>query len=88
MNDPPVFTSFEQALEKLEESVSRLEKSDLPLAEALQVFEQGLAASRACTHWLDQTRKRVQLLIADEADGLQVSFLDTEEQPEEATQEE
>jgi exodeoxyribonuclease VII small subunit len=71
--------SFEEALEQLEDSVGRLESGDLNLEEALQIFEQGIAASRICTRWLDQTRKRVQVLVADESGNLHLSFLDEEE---------
>ena len=70
--------SFEEALEQLEGSVGRLESGDLNLEEALQVFEQGIAASRTCTRWLDQTRKRVQILVADENGDLHLSFLEEE----------
>ena len=71
--------SFEEALEILEDSVTRLETGDLKLEQALQVFEQGVAASRACARWLDQTRKRVQVLTADEQGEFHLSFLDEEE---------
>ena len=67
--------SFEEALQQLEDSVGRLESGDLNLEEALQVFEQGITASRTCTRWLDQTRKRVQVLVADESGDLHLSFL-------------
>ena len=70
--------SFEEALEQLEDSVDRLESGDLNLEEALQVFEQGITASRTCTRWLDQTRKRVQVLVADESGDLHLSFLEEE----------
>jgi len=72
--------SFEEALQRLEESVGRLETGDLKLEEALQVFEQGVAASRACTGWLDQTRKRVQLLTSDDSGDFQLAFLDDDEE--------
>lgn len=72
-------SSFEEALERLEDSVERLESGNLKLAEALDVFEEGIAASRACTRQLDQTRKRVQVLLADDAGDLHLSFLDDEE---------
>ena len=79
MSDQP---SFEEALEILEESVARLESGDLNLEEALAVFEQGVSASRACTKSLDQVRKRVQVLVADEQGDFQLSFLDEEEEDE------
>ncbi len=75
--------SFEEALTLLEESVERLEASDLKLEEALAVFEQGVAASRTCSQWLDQTRKRVQVLTADDEGQVRLDFLDGEEDEDE-----
>ncbi len=71
--------SFEEALERLEDSVDRLESGNLSLADALDLFEEGITASRACTRWLDQTRKRVEVLLADDSGDLHLSFLDEEE---------
>ena len=78
MSDVPE-TTFEEALEQLEVSVERLESGNLNLTDALDVFEAGIAASRACTKLLDQTRKRVQVLLADDTGGLHLSFLDEDE---------
>ncbi len=72
--------SFEEALAALESAVSRLESGDLKLEEALGVFEQGVAASRACNRWLDETRKRVQVLTADANGESALGFLDAEEE--------
>ena len=71
--------SFEESLAVLEESVQRLETGDLKLEEALEVFEKGVAASRACSQWLDQTRERVQVLTADAEGQFRLSFLDDED---------
>ena len=71
--------SFEESLAVLEESVQRLESGDLKLEEALEVFEKGVAASRACGQWLDQTRERVQVLTADAEGQFRLSFLDDDE---------
>ena len=68
--------SFEESLAVLEESVQRLEAGDLKLEEALEVFEKGVAASRTCGQWLDQTRERVQVLTADAEGQFRLSFLD------------
>ncbi len=75
MSEP---VSFEQALEQLEESVARLESGELSLEEALQVFEKGIAASRACTRYLDQARKRVQVLVEGEEGDFHLDFLEGE----------
>lgn len=72
--------SFEEAMEILEASVARLEAGELKLEEALQVFEEGMVASRACLRWLDQTRQRVQVLTTDQAGELHLSFWDAEEE--------
>ena len=71
--------SFEEALAVLEDSVQRLEAGDLKLEEALKVFEKGVAASRTCGQWLDQTRERVQVLTADAEGQFRLSFLDDED---------
>ena len=71
--------TFEDALAVLEESVQRLEAGDLKLEEALEVFEKGVAASRTCGQWLDQTRERVQVLTADAEGQFRLSFLDDED---------
>ena len=71
--------SFEESLAQLEDSVEHLEAGDLKLEEALAVFEKGVAASRACSQWLDQTRKRVQVLTADDEGQFRLDFLDGEE---------
>ena len=79
MSDRPLPEgTFEEALERLEGSVERLESGNLNLADALDVFEAGINASRACTRLLDQTRKRVQVLLADDAGDLHLSFLEDE----------
>jgi exodeoxyribonuclease VII small subunit len=70
--------SFEAAMDRLEDSVARLESGDLTLEESLEVFEQGIAASRVCARLLDQTRKRVQVLIEKDGGDLQLEFLDAE----------
>ena len=71
--------SFEESLAQLEESVEHLEAGDLKLEEALAVFEKGVAAARACSQWLDQTRKRIQVLTADDEGQFRLDFLDGEE---------
>jgi len=68
--------SFEDAMEQLEDSVARLESGDLTLEESLEVFEQGVAASRICAQRLVQTRKRVQALIVKQGSEMSLEFLD------------
>jgi len=59
--------AFEEALKELEEIVNRLEEGEIPLDEALQLFEQGVKLSRLCHTKLDEAQKRVEVLLKDEA---------------------
>ncbi len=59
--------AFEEALKELEEIVNRLEQGEIPLEEALHLFEQGVKLSRLCHTKLDEAQKRVEVLLKDEA---------------------
>jgi len=71
--------SFEEAMSQLEDSVARLESGDLTLEGSLAAFEEGIAATRACTGLLDKTRKRVQVLVEKASGDFELEFLDEEE---------
>ena len=67
-------------MEQLEDCVTRLESGELGLDESLEVFERGIAASRACARLLDETRKRVQVLVEKAGGDFQLDFLDAEDE--------
>jgi exodeoxyribonuclease VII small subunit len=54
---------FEQTLSQLETLVSRLESGELPLDEALRVFEQGVRLTRECQAVLSAAQQKVQILL-------------------------
>ena len=56
-------TTFETALQKLEEAVTRLEEGSLPLEEALTSFEEGIRWSRECHQFLEKAEKRIEILL-------------------------
>jgi len=62
--------SFEDAMRQLESIVQELESGDLPLEEAMRKFEEGIALSRFCTKKLDDTEKKVNLLLKDQQDKI------------------
>jgi exodeoxyribonuclease VII small subunit len=64
MNETP---DFEKSLAELEALIARLERGDLPLAESLTLFEQGVALTRQCHERLTEARTRVQILLQDGA---------------------
>lgn len=56
--------SFEQAMKRLEEIVSALEKGEAPLEESLELFEEGSKLLRQCTVMLDKAEQKVIKLTA------------------------
>jgi exodeoxyribonuclease VII small subunit len=64
---PAQAPGFEQSLAQLEALVGRLERGDLPLAESLALFEQGVALTRQCHVQLADARQRVEILLKDGA---------------------
>ena len=59
---------FESALERLEEIVEKMEGGDLPLEEAMALFEEGVKLGQSCQKRLDEAERRITLLI-EKADG-------------------
>lgn len=58
--------TFEQSLKQLEKIVQELESGDLPLEKAIKKFEEGIQLSKFCSRKLDETEKRIHLLMRDE----------------------
>ncbi|MBT8350483.1 MAG: exodeoxyribonuclease VII small subunit [Deltaproteobacteria bacterium] len=59
-------TTFEQSMKKLEQIVQELESGDLPLEDAMKKFEEGIKLSSLCSEKLDETEKKITLLIEDQ----------------------
>jgi len=55
--------SFEQKLAELESIVKSLEEGDLPLEQALELFERGVALSEQCRKQLEEAETRVEILL-------------------------
>jgi exodeoxyribonuclease VII small subunit len=56
---------FEEALERLESLVERLDGGDLPLEQALAAFEEGVALTRRCAQQLESAERRVEALVRE-----------------------
>ncbi len=68
--------TFEKAMMALEQIVKELETGDLPLEKAFEKFEEGVKLSKFCSEKLNETEKRVTLLLKDqEGDVLKQPFL-------------
>ena len=62
---PSTAPDFEKSLQELEDLVARLERGDLPLAQALELFEQGVAMTRSCHTALSEAQQKVEILLQD-----------------------
>jgi exodeoxyribonuclease VII small subunit len=65
---------FEKSLQELEQLVARLERGDLPLAESLALFEQGVALTRTCHGALAQAQQKVSVLLQQGGQAAPVPF--------------
>ena len=55
--------AFEQSLGRLEEIVRKMESANLPLDDAMKLFEEGMQLSRDCQKQLEQAEARVEILL-------------------------
>ncbi len=61
--------SFEEALERLEEIVRRLEEGEIGLNEALARYEEGVKLLRRCYDLLENVERRIEVLSGVDAEG-------------------
>jgi exodeoxyribonuclease VII small subunit len=55
--------TFEQSMKQLERIVQELEGGDLPLETAIKKFEEGMKLTKFCSEKLDETEKKVSILL-------------------------
>jgi exodeoxyribonuclease VII small subunit len=72
--------TFEQALEEVEEIVSKLEGGKLELAQSLDEYQRGIGTLKECYELLADAERRITLLSGFDADGNPVTE-PFEEQP-------
>ncbi|MBR3867694.1 MAG: exodeoxyribonuclease VII small subunit [Clostridia bacterium] len=53
---------YENAIKKLEEIVSKLEKGDLPLEETIKLYDEATKLSGYCTAMLDNAKLKIEEL--------------------------
>lgn len=54
---------FEDCLQRLELIVGQLEKGEVPLEQALKLFEEGIQLSNSCRKELDDAEGKVEILL-------------------------
>ncbi|WP_448807841.1 exodeoxyribonuclease VII small subunit [Aminobacterium mobile] len=54
--------NFSEKLEALQDIIHKLEKEELPLEEALELFERGVSLVKECQAYLTQAEQKITLL--------------------------
>lgn len=71
---PEPVPSFEQRLEELESVVARLEAPEVPLEQAMQLFERGMKLSEECRRQLAEAEMKVEMLLERGAAAVPADF--------------
>lgn len=58
--------SFEEAMERLETVVSQLEAGEVPLEEAIALFQEGMELSKVCNKKLTDVEYKIEMLMEKE----------------------
>lgn len=70
--------TFEEAMEKLEVIVDKLEEGDVPLEEAISIYREGMDLSRICQEKLKNIEEQLTQIITE--DGSKEDFSIDEEE--------
>ena len=66
--------SFENKMQELEQIVTELEKGELNLDESVKKFEAGMKISKECSKMLEDTEKRITILLNDDGNVTEEEF--------------
>ena len=58
--------TFEKSMKQLEQIVQELESGDLSLEKAIKKFEEGIKLTKFCSEKLDETEKKITMLLRDQ----------------------
>lgn len=66
--------SFEEAMTKLEVVVEKLEQGDVPLEEAIAMFQEGMSLSKLCHEKLTTVEKQMDRILHENGEVEQTTF--------------
>jgi len=55
--------TFEESLKRLESIVSEMENSQLDIDKAMKLFEEGISLVKECSSKLNETKKKIEILV-------------------------
>ncbi|MEK3787884.1 MULTISPECIES: exodeoxyribonuclease VII small subunit [Paenibacillus] len=59
---------FEEAMAALEDIVGRLEHGDVPLEQAIELFQQGMKLSQVCSTKLEQVERKIEMIVEEDGE--------------------
>ncbi len=71
--------SFEEAMKQLENIATELEKGDLNLDQSVAKFEEGMELSKKCSKILEESEKRITILLKEGDSIKEENFVQEEE---------
>lgn len=71
--------AFDEAMEKLEKIVDRLENGDVPLEQAIELYKEGMQLSNVCGKKLEQVEKEIELLVEQEGEWVTKPYPEQED---------
>ncbi len=71
--------SFEEAIQRLEKVVDQLENGDVPLEQAIQLFEEGMMLAKQCNQTLERVEQQVEVLMKENGEWIKKPFVSDEE---------
>lgn len=66
MNEPKEAMKFEEAMKRLEEIVEQLESGEVPLEDAIKLFQEGMNLAGFCREKLEWAEQQVEVLVKEE----------------------
>ncbi|WP_017727019.1 exodeoxyribonuclease VII small subunit [Halalkalibacterium ligniniphilum] len=71
--------TFEEAMKQLEEVVEKLEEGDVPLEEAISMFQEGMALSKICHEKLETVEKQMDRILHEDGEIEETTFQEEEQ---------
>lgn len=66
--------AFEEAMDKLEQIVAKLESGDVPLEKAIELFQEGMELSHLCGQKLEQVERKIETLLEENGSFVKKPF--------------
>lgn len=60
--------NFEEAMQQLENIVSELERGDVPLEKAIDLFQQGMQLSQLCGQKLAEVERKIEMIVEEDGE--------------------